>query len=235
MWTAQPDGGAPRALLRPVAEIDRAYAAALRHSRRVILLRRIIPTVCAVAFLGLIVAPFLNPFRAIPGVTMGPLSLSGGKVTMDNPKLTGFRKDNKPYELTAQTATQDIRKPNVIALNGMNARLQMEQDQWVRLTAKAGVFDTQKEQMQLRGDVGLRTDSGYDVKLSSADIDFKAATVNSNEPVTVTSGGTQIDAKALQVTDNGKVISFLGGVTAVVENSGVSIAPDAERSGAKRP
>ena len=227
--------GSADAALRAVAASERAYASALRHSRRVRLLRKIIPITCAAAFLGLIVAPFLNPFRAVAGVTMGPLSLSGSKVTMDNPKLTGFRKDNKPYELTALTAIQDIRKPNVIELNSMNARLQMEQDQWVRLTARAGVFDSQKEQMQLRGDVALKTDTGYDVRLKSADIDFKAATVNSREPVTVTSGGTKIDAQALEVTDNGKKISFLGGVTAIVENSGVNIAPDAERSGGRKP
>ncbi|MGL4728691.1 MAG: LPS export ABC transporter periplasmic protein LptC [Bosea sp. (in: a-proteobacteria)] len=227
--------GSANAALRAVRQSERAYAAALRHSRAVKVLRKAIPVICVAAVLGLLVAPYLNPFRAIAGVSMGPLSLSGGKVTMDNPKLTGFRKDNKPYELTAKTAVQDVRKPNVIELNGMNARLQMEQDQWVRLTAKAGVFDSQKEQMQLRGEVGLKTDTGYDVKLSSADIDFKAATVNSREPVTVTSGGTRIDSKALEVTDNGKVISFLGGVTAIVENSGVNIAPDAERSGARKP
>jgi lipopolysaccharide export system protein LptC len=224
--------GAP---MRASSGSERAYAKALRNSRRVRILRSIIPIACVGAVLALVVPPFLNPFRAVAGVTMGTLSLSGSKVTMDNPKLTGFRKDNKPYELTALTAVQDIRKPNVIELNTMNARLQMEQDQWVRLTAKAGVFDSQKEQMQLRGDIALRTDTGYDVKLKSADIDFKAATVFSQEPVTVTSGGTRIDSQALEVTDNGKKISFLGGVTAIVENSGVNIAPDADRSGPRRP
>jgi lipopolysaccharide export system protein LptC len=234
MVEAELDGSASMAL-RSIRRTESAYAAALRHSRVVFGLRKAIPVLCVAAVLGLIVAPYLNPFRAIAGVSMGPLSLSGSKVTMDNPKLTGFRKDNKPYEMTAKTAVQDVRRPNVIELNDMNARLQMEQDQWVRLTATAGVFDSQKEQMQLRGQVGLKTDSGYDVKLTSADIDFKAATVNSREPVTVTSGGTRIDSKALEVTDNGKVISFLGGVTAIVENSGVNIAPDAERSGKNAP
>ncbi len=225
-----PDAPA-EAAARAVARIDAAYGQALAHSRRVRLLRKGIPLACGAAFAALVVAPWLNPFRSVGNIGLGPLSLSGSKVTMDNPKLTGFRKDNKPYELIAKTATQDIRKPNVIELNDMNARLQMEQDGWVRLLADTGVFDSQKEQMQLRGAVKLRTDQGHDVQLKSADIDFKAATVNSREPVTVTSGGTRIDASALEVTDNGAKISFIGGVTAVVENSGVALSPNAGAAG----
>ena len=42
----------------------------------------------------------------------GPLSLSGTKITMENPRLTGYReRDLRPYEVTAIAAMQDMRKP----------------------------------------------------------------------------------------------------------------------------
>jgi lipopolysaccharide export system protein LptC len=217
------------AMHRAAAETNRAYALAIRHSARVRRLRKLIPTICVGLLLVLVLAPYLNPFRAVAGLGLGPVSLSGTKVTMENPKLSGFRKDNKPYEMVAKTAVQDVRKPNFVELNQMTARIMMETNSWANLDAVKGYFDNQKEQMQLREGVRLRTDSGYDVRLKSADIDFKAGTVLSREPVTVNSGGTTVDADTLDVTDNGKQITFTGNVRAVVDNSGVSLGPDGEK------
>lgn len=227
--------GSGAAILRAMTGTERAYGDALKHSRMVRRMRKLIPALCLTMLAVLVVGPYLNPFRAVAGFGFGPVSMTGTKVTMDNPKLSGFRKDNKPYELTAKTAVQDVRKPNIIELNQMDARLLMETDSWARLQALAGVYDSQKEQMQLRGGVKLRTDSGYDVQMKSADLDFKAGTVVSSEPVTVNSGGTTINADRLDVTDNGKIISFRGNVTALVDNSGVSLAPGAEKPGDHTP
>ena len=33
---------------------------------------------------------------------------------MESPKLTGFKNDNRPYEVTASAATQDVRQPNLV-------------------------------------------------------------------------------------------------------------------------
>ncbi|MGL4974796.1 MAG: hypothetical protein ACRC56_05850, partial [Bosea sp. (in: a-proteobacteria)] len=197
------------------------FAAARRHSNLVRFMRRGLPIAMGVSILGLIIVPLLNPLRNLPGLTIGPVKLSGSKVTMELPKLTGFRKDAKPYEVTATAALQDIRKPNVIELVEMKARLQLETDGWANLDSKSGIFDTQKEQLKLTGDVRLKTDTGYDARLKSADIDFKAGTVTSREPVKVSINGgtTTVDADQLDVTDNGKVMAFTGRVSVLIENA----------------
>lgn len=197
------------------------FAAARRHSSIVRFLRRGLPVAMGISIFGLIILPLLNPLRNLPGLTIGPVKLSGSKVTMELPRLTGFRKDAKPYEVTATSALQDIRKPNVIELVEMRARLQLETDGWANLDSKSGIFDTQKEQLKLTGDVRLKTDTGYDARLKSADIDFKAGTVTSREPVKVSINGgtTTVDADQLDVTDNGKVMAFTGRVTVLIENA----------------
>jgi lipopolysaccharide export system protein LptC len=197
------------------------FAAAQRHSTYVRLLRRGLPVIMAVSILGLVVAPLINPFRGLPGLSIGPVRLSGTKVTMEKPRMTGFRKDGKPYEVTASSAQQDIRRPNVVELNEMRARLQIEGDGWANLDSRSGIFDTQKEQLKLVGDVRLKTDTGYDARLKSADVDFKAGTVISREPVRVSinNGTTTVDANQLDVTDNGKVMAFTGRVTVLIENA----------------
>lgn len=212
-----------------------AFRAARRHSRVVRLFRKAIP-VCAILALGVFVlGPILNPFSTIGGLSMGPISLSGSKVTMEKPKLTGFRKDNRPYEVTAISAAQDIRKPNVVELNMMNARLETEQGGWVRLESKSGIFDSQKEQMQLNDNIKVATDAGYEAFLKSADIDFKAGTIRSKEPVQVNMGTIRITADTLDVSDNGKIIVFNGRVNTVIDNSEQAQPPEKKPAGRTAP
>jgi lipopolysaccharide export system protein LptC len=196
-----------------------AFRAARRHSHVVRLFRKAIPVSAVLALAVFVLGPILSPLGAIGGLSMGPISLSGSKVTMEKPKLTGFRKDNRPYEVTAVSATQDIRKPNTVELNIMKARLETEQGGWVRLESKTGVFDSQKEQMQLTDQIKVATDAGYEAFLKSADIDFKAGTIRSKEPVQVNMGTIRITADTLDVSDNGKIIVFNGRVNTVIDNS----------------
>ncbi len=73
--------------------------------------------------------------------------------------------------------------------------------------------------MNLEQDVHVRTDAGQEVDLRSAFVDFKAGTVVSTEPVTVSLGNGVIEAKGIEVSDNGKIIQFRGRVQAVFRTS----------------
>ncbi len=201
----------------------KAYAAALRHSARVRFLRRAIPIGTGLSILAVMIVGIFDPFRSIGAVSVGPISLSGSKITMENPRLTGFRaKDAQPYEVTADAASQDIRKPNQVELHGLRARISMENNGFVRLEATSGLYDTQKEQMELRQSVRILTDSGHDARLKSAFVDFKGGTVTSREPVTVTFKGGSIESQRLDVTDNGKKLTFEGRVRAIFETDQVA-------------
>jgi lipopolysaccharide export system protein LptC len=196
----------------------RAYNQARRHSVRVRFLKYAIPTAALLALGLLVVVPLLIPSVSIGGLTLGPFSLTGTKITMERPRLTGFRKDSRSYEVTASAATQDVRKPNVIELQDMRARLAIDDNGGMaRMEAITGIFDTQKEHLELRQDVRVRTDSGQSADLRSAFIDFKAGTVVSREPVTVRLTNGVIEANAMEITDNGKIIAFTGGVKTVFE------------------
>jgi len=149
---------------------------------------------------------------------------------MESPKLTGFKNDNRPYEVTASEATQDVRRPDLVNLKNLKARIVTDERGGVaRLTAASGVLDTKREQMRLRDDIVVTTDSGYEVKLRSAFVRFKAGSVVSNQPVSVSFGNGTIDAEGLTVEDNGKVMSFKGRVRTVITPS--SSAPDAAGTG----
>lgn len=198
----------------------RAYDQARRHSARVRFYKRVIPLGTAAAVAILVAFTLTGSFGRLGGLTLGPISFSGTQVTMESPRLTGFHKDTRPYEVTATSATQDVRKPNVIKLNEMKGRLVVDDDGTAaRLEAATGIFDTTKEHLDLSKDVRVTTDTGHEARLQSASIDFKAGTVISREPVTVTLTNGSVEAQGLEISDNGKVLTFTGRVRTVFEAS----------------
>ncbi|HEV2553580.1 MAG TPA: LPS export ABC transporter periplasmic protein LptC [Bosea sp. (in: a-proteobacteria)] len=215
----------------PGARRQAAFGAARRHTRLVRFLRRAIPISASVAVLALIVTPFLNPLNGVASLSLGAVGISGGKVKMDTPRLSGYRTDNRPYEVTAEAALQEIRNPTQVELQTLTARLQMEREGWVTVNAKSGLFDTQKEKLRLVDDVHVRTENGHDIRMRTADVDFKGGTVVSKEPVKVSLGTTTVDAESLDVKDNGALIVFQGRVRAYIPNAPAGTIAGPEREG----
>jgi lipopolysaccharide export system protein LptC len=222
-WSARPSASATRR--------QAAFRAARRHTLLVQILRKAIPIAAVLAVLGLIVTPFLNPMRGLANVSVESVGISGGKVRMETPRLSGYRKDNRPYEVTAAAALQDIRNPTQVELEKLVARLQMEREGWVTVNAKTGLFDTQKEKLRLVDDVHVRTETGYDIRMRTADVDFKGGTVVSKEPVQVNLGTATVDANTLDVKDNGAMISFEGRVHVLIKNAPAGTLAGPEREG----
>jgi lipopolysaccharide export system protein LptC len=197
----------------------RAYAQARRHSARVRFYKRVIPISTAGAVVLLLAYAMSGPTQ-VGGLTLGPLNLSGTKITMERPRLTGFRTEGQPYEVTATSATQDVRKPHVVELQELKGRMVVDENgETARLEAVAGVFDSQKEHLTLQHDVRVTTDSGHEARLKSASIDFKAGTLMSRDPVTVKLTNGVVESDGLEIGDRGKVISFVGRVRTVFESA----------------
>jgi len=148
------------------------------------------------------------------------VSLSGTKVKMESPRLSGFRQGERGYEVTATAAFQDVRKPTLIELQAMKGHLATDDKGGVaHLEAAAGLFDTARESLTLNQDIRIWTDKGEEIRLSTAAVDFKAGTVKSNEPVTVTIPSGTVGADTLDVSDSGHVISFVGKVHTVLHET----------------
>ena len=201
--------------VRSTNERDRAFSRAQRHSRHVRLLKIAIP-VGAVAAIAAILFILLFKPGQFPGLTMSSFSLSGTKVAMENPRLTGFRdKDNRPYEVTATAAFQDIRRPSVIELKDMRAKVSMDGGgTFARLISSAGVFDSTKEHLDLKDDIRITTDKGDEVFLKSASVNLKAGTMSSTDPVRIRTPSGTVEAEGVQVADGGHTIIFTGRVRA---------------------
>jgi lipopolysaccharide export system protein LptC len=230
--TTMRDGPASRSAVR-----SRAFNKARRHSRWVSFAKVAIPLGSLLGMAGVGLVAYYNPFKQIENLSFGSIGVSGTNVTMESPKLTGFKNDNRPYEVTASAATQDVRKPDLVQLKDLRARIVTDERGGVaRLRADSGVLDTKKEQMRLRENIVVTTDAGHEVRLRTAFVKFKAGSVVSNDPVTVSFGNGTIEAEGLDVADNGKVMSFAGRVRTVIQPSGSTPStPEAAGTGSTAP
>lgn len=201
----------------------RAHARAYRHSDRVRAMRRLIPLAAGGAVIVLLAVLF-NPFTArLPGISVGPVTLAGSKVRMENPRLAGFRQGTRGYEVTADAALQDVRKPSLIELQQMRGHIATDDQGGIaRLSAASGLFDTAREALDLKTDIRIWTDRGEEARLRSAAITFKTGAIASQEPVTVSSARAKVDADSLDVVESGKRISFVGNVHVVIVNDDAS-------------
>ncbi len=96
---------------------------------------------------------WFNPLRMLAAtlpVNINDLVVSGTKITMEQPRVNGFTKDQRAYEFTAEAAAQDLTKPDIVELRTINAKIEMEDKSTMTMTADTGVYDTKREVLTLR-------------------------------------------------------------------------------------
>src|SRR2546430_9502359 len=164
----------------------RAFRVAVRHSRHIRFLRVAVPAGVAISLLvGIGVTVLLKPLRALSGasVDVGSLVVSGSKLMMQQPKLAGFTRDNRRYDMVAQAAAQDLTKPDMVELHGIRATMEMRDGVVFETVAKGGLYNTKIEQLTLSQNIVVTSTSGYQAFLNEAVLDVRAGKVWSAKPV----------------------------------------------------
>lgn len=196
-----------------------AFRRARRHSRLVRLLRVGIPAILVLAVMGYFGGIMLARYAGIALPSIGKLAVSGTRITMDLPRLAGFTRDGRSYELTASAAAQDFRQPHLVELKDVRADLEMQGGNRVVVRADAGVYDSKSEIIVLRNNLIVASTDG-EVNLIEAKINLRTNHVSSEQPVRVLMRQGRVDANQLEVIDGGAVVHFRGGVRMVTSANG---------------
>lgn len=196
-------------------ERRRAFQAARRHSRLVRRLRVALPLAGAsilLAFVG--VTQF-----ALPGaldLSVARLSVTRNSIIMENPHLTGFDADNREYSVEADRAIQALTSPSQVRLEDITARLRVPGQGTATIEAAAGDYDNTKSTLLLHGGIAVDSSEGYALRMTDADVDLRAGTMASSNPVTVSYEDSETTGQSLSVTRGGQLIVLEGGVRTVL-------------------
>ena len=194
-------------------ERTKAIRDAGRHTARVKFLRRVIilGSVFGVSIIAIVAA--FDPFKHLPrAFSLAGVGVSGTKITMDEPKISGVQQGGGPYEIKAKAGIQDITKPSIIELVGVDAKVGMADLTTTHIISSNGLYDSKADSMALSGDVKIANTSGYTLSMRSAVMDFKSGVFASHERLRVDLKGGDVMADDMTISNNGHVIAFRGNV-----------------------
>ena len=203
------------------SDVDRAVRSAGRHSIVVRVTRIGLPVAVVVALAAFGAATYFKPmqvFDKLPSVS-GKLAVEGSKITMELPRIAGFTRDKRSYELNAETAVQDITSPDIVELQNLRARLEMQDKDVVNLTANSGTYSTKADKVVLRDQVVVTSQQGYKAVLREASIEMKKGNVVSEHPVDITLPNGWLKSNRMEIVDSGDLVRFDRGVTLYIEGN----------------
>jgi lipopolysaccharide export system protein LptC len=178
------------------------------------LLRRAIPVVIVLTLGVTLLVSWLDPLRVLVRLPVDHkgLVLSGTKITMQAPKLSGYTRDQRWYEVTAKAAGQDITKPDFVELREIRATIEAQDKSTIHLSADDGTFDRKASVLTLNRNVLVKTSTGSEMHLEEATINTGSGEIISNKPVAVFSDQGTLNADRLEIYNSGEVVYFVGGV-----------------------
>lgn len=200
-------------LLKKLEEArERTRKAARRHTKRVKLLRRVVPLLGLLIFLGVIGQITLE--RALVGLPLGigSLSLTSDGFVMDAPNLAGSDASGRTYSVSASRAIQSLTDPGLILLESIEARIELEDGETATFTAPKGEYRMQKDSLVLSGGLDIQTGRGDQALMDRVEINLKTGAAVAPDQISITSEIGDISANAFSVEDGGQTVRFEGAV-----------------------
>jgi lipopolysaccharide export system protein LptC len=197
------------------AALEARFRMAARHSRLVRMLRIAVPAAVLFAMAAIVGVSVFNPFRMLMPklpIDTGNVLVSGTKITMESLHLAGYTPDQRPYDMWATTAVQDLTDPDHVELNKLKTKVLMEDGSTAWLDARTGKFDNKQQTLDLHKDILMRTTAGYEARLSQAFVDMGKNTVTSEEHVDVKMSNGTVSSDRLRIYGGGEVVRFEGNV-----------------------
>lgn len=206
-----------------------AFPEAVRHTVRVARLRRWIlwgaGGVVGIVGLGLLI----SSLRFLPAdLSLARVALKGSRIVIESPKLVGYRKDGRPYEVRAVIGMQDLAKPDVFELEQLEVRVENTKDNSIVLSAEKGVYNRKADLADMTGGVTIRDDKNFDMHLESAVMDFKSSIMTSDRPVLLNIEGGEVTAQSVNFSQKERRATFTGKVHSVLYGEGDAPAPSTD-------
>lgn len=190
-----------------------AIPEARRHSLRVSRWRRWLVWGSGGILASVAVGLAFQTLRFLPvDLRFAHIGTQGTRITIESPKLVGYRKDGRPYELRARLGVQDMAKPDVFELEQLEVRIESDNDGVVILTAGKGLYDAKNDHADLSAAARIRDGKHYDMRSESAAVDFRANVVTSDRPTTLTLDKAVVTAQSVEFSQNERRASFSGSV-----------------------
>lgn len=143
-------------------------------------------------------------------VFTNPQQSQQGEEVMLRPHYQSVDKNDQPFNVTADTATQ--KDAETVLLKNLNADMSFKDSRWAALSANEGTLRTNKKKLDLAGAVNMFYDGGYEMRTELALVDMAAGSIEGPKPVEGQGPSGTLKADRFKVREKGKVLYFEGNV-----------------------
>jgi lipopolysaccharide export system protein LptC len=209
------------------------------YSRLVRVFKILLPLIAAV-ILGLLAAwPRLAGHDERFQLGFSPIEREVDNLSMVNPRFFGLDRNNRPFAVTGDIATQADREGSSVTIESPQADVTLKDGAGVLLNADLGYYRQKEQILDLVGGVDLFHERGYEMHTTSARVDMKSGVAWGDAPVQGQGDFGTINAQGFRVAEDGQAIHFTGKSHLVLDprDKPVSKAKPQESTnpGAKRP
>jgi lipopolysaccharide export system protein LptC len=188
-----------------------ATAPAIRHSRRVALLKRVLPAIGAALLLLIAVWPELAPLWNRMRLAFPAIDLREAReLRMIAPRYAGIDRLGRPFVVTAAVGLQVPDRQDLMSLQAPRAEIKSHHGDDILITAATGIYQSQAQLLDLFGDVSLVHQNGTRFVTDTARIDVANSAAEGSDPVEGHGPSGDIKAEGFRILDKGNTIVFTG-------------------------
>jgi lipopolysaccharide export system protein LptC len=188
-----------------------AVAPHIRHSRRVALLKRLLPVIGVALLLLIAVWPRLAPLWERMRLAFPAINLRDAReLDMIKPRYAGVDRDGHPFVVTAASGRQLPDRQDLMSLRSPRADIKTHSGANIAITAETGIYQQQTQVLDVFGDVTLTHQNGTRFVTQSARVEAASNRAEGDQPVTGHGPSGDLTAQGFRVLDKGDKILFTG-------------------------
>jgi len=182
-----------------------------RYSRRVALLKRLLPAIGLALLLLISIWPRLAPLWDRMRLGFAAIDLRDAReLRMFNPRYLGTDRLNRPYTVTAAVAHQIPDRQDLMSMEAPRADMKTHGGADVVITGATGIYQSQTQLLDLFGDVTLVHQDGTRFVTDTARLDVAHNTAQGDDPVEGHGPSGNVKAQGFRIFDKGDTILFTG-------------------------
>jgi lipopolysaccharide export system protein LptC len=140
-----------------------------------------------------------------------------------NARFFGTDTDRQPYSVTADLAEETEPGSRVVRLDHPQADIALNDGAWMMMTAQEGLYHQQSSLLQLRDNVSVFHDGGYELHTESASIDMPAGMAQGESPIQAQGPFGTLTAEGFIINRQAKTVTFTGKAHLVLRDNAATI------------
>ena len=182
-----------------------------RYSRRVALLKRVLPAVGLVLLLLITIWPRLAPLWERMRLGFPAIDLRDAReLRMLNPRYLGTDRLDRPFVVTAAVARQVPDRQDLMSLEAPRADMKTHGGADIVVTSATGIYQSQAQLLDSFGEVTLVHQNGTRFITDAARLDIAHNAAQGDDPVEGHGPSGDVKAQGFRIFDKGDTILFTG-------------------------